>query len=125
MKSTSSIEQFLDELPKNQLLIVEELRAFIKERLPDARERLAYGVPFFYLSRRICFVWPTAIPRSGVQGDGVLFGLCEGHMIRYKAEEFRGRSNKVVRFVVYQSTDEIDFGDLSVWLDEAAELDRR
>ena len=104
--------------------IVERLRELVLLALSDCQERLAYGVPHFYLKSQVCFLWPTTIPGSGVAGDGVLFGFWVGHLIKHKAYLFRGRSNKVVRFVVYQNLDQIKAMAVATWLDEARTLDQ-
>jgi hypothetical protein len=121
--SSLLINNFLNKLPENQLLITEELRAIIKSLLTHSKEKLAYGVPFYYLNKRVAFIWPTAIPRSGVKEDGVLLGFTYGYKMQNNVEKFRGKSNKVVRFVVYNSLKEINMEEIANWLDEVVEID--
>lgn len=114
---------FVDQLPENQLIIVEELRQYILDRYPYAVEKKAFGVPYYYFNKRCFFIWPTVVPRSGVAEDGVLLGFCRGHLMTHHRHKFRGLMNKYVHFVVYQSVDEIDWNEVGHWLDEAVEID--
>lgn len=121
--SPSEYNNFISPLPENQLIIVEELRAFIFQRYPDIAEKLAYGVPYYYFNKRCFFIWPTYVPRSGVKEDGVLLGFCNGHLMTYHTYKFRGLMNKIVRFVVYEEVDTIDWNEVGQWLNEAVEID--
>jgi hypothetical protein len=123
LKKFKNITDLIKVLPENQLLITEELRSIIKSLLPLATEKLAYNVPFYYLNKRICFVWPTAIPWSGVKEDGVLLGFCQGHKMMTNTMNFRGTENKVVRFVLYKKLEEIAINEISIWLEELVEID--
>ena len=114
---------FVDQLPENQLIIVEELRQYILDRYPNALEKKAFGVPYYYFNKRCFFIWPTAVPRSGVAEDGVLLGFCKGHLMAYNRHKFRGLMNKYVHFVVYESVEQIDWNEVGHWLDKAVEID--
>ena len=103
--------------------IIAQLRSLILDALPNCIERTAYGVPHFYLRSRVCFIWPTSVKGSGVPEDGVLLGFWKGHLIKHNAESFRGQSNRVVRFIVYQDVSEICMQDVCIWLEEAQQLD--
>lgn len=116
--------KFLELLPEQQLVLVEEFRNFIRERYPDAREKLTFGVPHYYFNTKTFFVWPTAVPRSGVREDGVLLGFCNGYLMTNHTHKFRGLTNRRVRFVVYQNMDEVDWKEVEHWLDEVVSLDR-
>ena len=109
-------------LPENQLLIFDELRCIIKETLPLAQEKMAFGVPHFYKPKRMCFIWPTVVPRSGVYEDGVLLGFWNGHLMVHNSKPFRGISNRLVRFVVYNTPEQIRHDEVVSWVLESDEL---
>jgi hypothetical protein len=115
---------FETRIPAEHSELMERLRELILLNIPDCQERLAYGVPHFYLRSRVCFIWPTTVKGSGVEENGVLFGFWKGHLIKHKQEELRGQENKIVRFNVYQDIEQINEGDIRVWLQEANLLDQ-
>tara|TARA_R110000868_G_scaffold403157_1_gene680146 strand:+ start:27121 stop:27306 length:186 start_codon:yes stop_codon:yes gene_type:complete len=52
----TSIQEFLDYLPEEELEIVLFLRKIVLECMPDCKERLAYNVPFYYRHSKICYI---------------------------------------------------------------------
>jgi hypothetical protein len=112
----------LNHINETELIITHVLCDIIQRKFPSIKSKLAYGVPFYYSNKRLCFVWPTSIPRSGVKG-GVLLGFCQGHLIQNNTQNFRGLSNKVVRFVVYHSIEDINEKEINAWLEEVAAID--
>jgi hypothetical protein len=46
-----NVTGFLDYLPADELKIVERLRELIFYCIPDAKEKLAYNIPFYYRQR--------------------------------------------------------------------------
>ena len=121
--SNVALRNFRGVLSEMQFLITEELRAGLYELIPYAREKISYGVPFHSMNKRLCFIWPTDVPRSGVKEDGVLLGFCQGHLMSHNTSKFRGLMNKIVRFVVYESVDEINQEEIAEWIMEAIEID--
>ncbi len=80
----ASVHDFLAYLPEEQLEIVEVLRALVMEVHPTARERLAYNVPFYYMPKRFCYIWPAAVPWGGIK-TGVALGFLAPHMLRFSS----------------------------------------
>jgi hypothetical protein len=62
--------------------VVEKLRDLILETIPDVTEKLSYNVPYYYRNRRICFIWPPSVPWGKVPLNGVMLGICEGHLLK-------------------------------------------
>ncbi|WP_343485944.1 DUF1801 domain-containing protein [Allomuricauda sp. d1] len=92
-----SVEEFLGYLPQEELDIVTRLRGLIAETFPQYREKLAYNVPFYYNHRRICFIWPSAIPWGNLD-HGVALGFVnaskidpEQHFLKYDNRKTMGR----------------------------------
>lgn len=89
-----SVEEFLEYLPERELQIVNQLRNLVKLTFPSYREELAYNIPFYYNHRRICFIWPAAVPWGSIT-QGVALGFVHGHKLDPKKEllEFETRKN--------------------------------
>jgi len=101
-----TIEEFISALPENQKEITIRLRKIILETNPSFKEKFAYGVPYYYLNKRICFVWPTSIPRSGFK-TGVIFGISNGVILKKKFDEISCGNCKVVGWIQYHNLKEI------------------
>ncbi len=122
MFGAMNLDSFLVKLPEAEATLTEALLDIVKDYYPDAKIKLAYGVPYFYLRKRVCFVWPTSIPRSGVQ-HGVLLGFCFGNDINDPTGKFKGLQNKYVRFAVYEKLESIRIPEIQQWLIEARVID--
>ncbi|RNC85322.1 MAG: DUF1801 domain-containing protein [Balneola sp.] len=118
----SSLGDFLDYLPDNELEIVEELRALVYECIPDCKEKLSYNVPFFSRNRTICFIWPGSVPWGTIK-EGVILGFSRGNLL----SDYAGYLEKGTRKSVYTKTflhvDEIDPQLIRDYLFEALEID--
>ena len=120
----SSINEFLDYLPEDQLQIVQHLRDIIKDTLTDVKEKLSYNVPYFYAKSRIIFIWPAAIKLGNTELDGVKLGFCEGHLINDDGY-LDGQHLKQIRSKTFHSVDDIDKELIVSFLLEAWELNIR
>ncbi len=69
-------DTFYVDLPKNEQVLAVSLREIVLSCSPDFREKLSYGVPYFFRNTRVCFIWPASV-KYGPK-EGVLFGLCRG-----------------------------------------------
>jgi hypothetical protein len=78
--SFDSIDAFLEYLPPDERKLVECLREIIFQCIPDAKEKLAYNVPFYYRHSRICYLWPGAVPWGKIK-EGVVLGFCKGNLL--------------------------------------------
>lgn len=118
-----NILQVIELLPQEQRIIVDVLRQIIWENLPAyCKEKISYGVPFFYGNKSICIVWPAAIPRGGIK-DGVLLGFWYGNRLADKEQFLTHGTNKQVFYKIYKSADEIEESAIKNILHEAIELD--
>ncbi|MBX7242905.1 MAG: DUF1801 domain-containing protein [Bacteroidia bacterium] len=111
-------------LPENQRIIVEVLRQFILENLPDdCREKISYNVPFFYGTKGICILWPSAVPRGGIQ-EGVLLGFWYGNRLSDPENYLTKGSNKQIFYKIFHSAEDIETEPLLKILTEAIRIDR-
>jgi len=128
MRRGSSIKigstiQLYEILPEHERLIVDVLRQIIRENLPGrCREKISYGVPFFYGNKAICIVWPSTVPRGGIK-QGVLLGFWYGNRLKDKDNYLLHGTNKQVYYKIYKTVDEIHERAIVKLLKEAARLD--
>lgn len=102
-------------------MIAAQLREIVFACLPNAKEKLSYGVPYYFLHSRVCFIWPASVPRGGID-KGVLIGFCKGHLLSDAGYLEAGKRKQVLTRIFY-TTKEIDRETLSRLLYEAAWID--
>ncbi|MBG6110650.1 hypothetical protein IWX84_001530 [Flavobacterium sp. CG_9.10] len=115
-----SVNEFLDNLPEEELEIVLFLRKIILECMPDCKEKLAYNVPFYYRHSRICYIWPASIPWGKVE-KGVSIGFCKG--ASFLDETFE--TTKFASKLIFNSVKEIDVPILKQQIYEAILVDNQ
>ena len=100
------IKKFFDTLPENEKHLTNRLREIILKTYPSFTEKFSYGVPYYYLGKRVCFVWPTSVPRSGFK-SGVIFGISNGVILKKKFDVISCGTCKVVGWIQYHKLSEI------------------
>lgn len=124
MNRYQNISEFLDFLPGHERIITEELRDIILQCIPGVKEKLSYGVPYYYGKKRICFIWPSSIPWGHVQKNGVLLGFCYGNLLDDELDYLEKENRKQVYMKTFLNKDEINDGLVRKYLYKAAEVDR-
>ena len=119
--SFRSVEEMLETLPADERKIAAQLREIIFTCLPNAKEKLSYNVPYYFLQSRVCFIWPASVPWGGID-KGVLIGFCKGHLLSDAGYLEAGKRKHVLTKTFY-TTKEIDREELSRLLYEAAWID--
>lgn len=112
------IEDFVANLPEREKKIVHRLRHIILETAPMLREKLSYGVPYYYLKKRICFIWPASVPNSG-KTDGVALGFCEGYLMANEEGLLLAEGRKQVLMIHYMSVSQINPDFVRQWVHQA------
>ena len=120
-----SIDDFLEYLPDQERVIVDKLREIILECMPHVREKLSYNVPYYFGYRRICFIWPAAVPWGKVPMDGVQLGFCQGNLLHDDIGYLEKGNRKQVSVKVFHSLNDIDENLLRAFLFEAVEVDEQ
>lgn len=69
-----NIEVLFDTLPETERITAGILRDLVRENLPDVREKLSWGAPFYHAWQSICFIRPASIPWGKIQA-GVALGF--------------------------------------------------
>lgn len=98
-------DDFFYDLPETEKVIVEQLRDIVLDTAPDFEERLSYGVPYYFLNSRVCFIWPSSVkpgPKSGV-----VLGFCRGHLLSNEQELLEKEGRKEVYMITFHSPGEI------------------
>lgn len=117
-----SVEDFIADLPEHERPIVGSLRQLILDTLPDVREKLSYGVPYFYLRSRVCFLWPASAPLAG-KYEGVMLGFCKGHLLSNEQGLLDMGARKEVATVIFKNVKGIQLETVREILLEAAMVD--
>jgi len=115
-----SVNEFLDNLPEEELEIVLFLQKIIMQCMPDCKEKLAYNVPFYYRHSRICYIWPASVPWGKVE-KGVAIGFCKG--ASFLDETFE--TTKFISKRTFTSIKEIDVPLLKQQIYEAILVDNQ
>jgi hypothetical protein len=103
---TQTIDSFIDALPKEEKEVTIALRKIVLDVNPNFEEKFAYGVPYYYIKKRVCFIWPTSIPRSGFK-TGVMFGISNGVILKKKFDVISCGTCKVVGWLRFHKLSEI------------------
>lgn len=117
-----SLEDLLAYLPQEEYQLVQALRSLVRSCLPEAREKLAYNVPFYYYHARICYIWPASVPWGGLR-QGVCLGFCQGALLRDEIHYLERRKETAIK--VFKHLADIDESLVKAYLYEAIELDER
>ena len=123
MKKQVPILQLIENLPENERIITDVLRQIILEKLPPhCKEKISFGVPYFYGNKGICIVWPSTVPRGGIK-EGVLLGFWYGNRLKDRDRYLTHGTNKQIFYKIYKEPEEIDDRKIIRLLDEAIVLD--
>ncbi len=115
--------QLFETLPEDERIIVDVLRQIILENLPGyCKEKISFGVPYFYGNKGICIVWPSTVPRGGIK-EGVLLGFWYGNKLNDKDNYLTHGTNKQIFYKIYKSPEEIDDTAIIKLLREAIKVD--
>ena len=115
--------QLFESLPENERIIVDVLRQIILENLPaHCKEKISFGVPYFYGNKGICIVWPSTVPRGGIK-HGVLLGFWYGNKLNDKDNYLTHGTNKQIFYKIFKSPEEIDDTAIIKLLREAIKVD--
>ncbi len=121
----NDVSDLMHFLPDNEKQITQFLRDVVLEYLPQCEEKLSYNVPYFFLNRAVCFIWPGSVLWGKKrQYDGVRFGFTSGHLLSRDLDYFKLDHRKYVTYRDFQSIEEIDIDIMKAYLFEAKEMDQ-
>ena len=55
MKSPKNVDEYIAQAPEEAQEKLQELRAAIKATVPEAEERISYGMPYYYYKGRLVY----------------------------------------------------------------------
>jgi Domain of unknown function (DU1801) len=116
------VEDFIDNLPDDERILVSRLRALLFDTEPRFREKLSYGVPYFSRNRRVCFIWPASAP-LGPTNAKVSFGFCYANLLSNAQGLLLSEGRKQVHIARFSSIKEINEKALLEIIREALIID--
>ncbi len=126
-KSSGSVEEVIDSLPKAEQIIVKRFRTIILDCLPKAEEKNSYGVPFYRRNRMICFVWPSSIQWEQTKKIDseklVVLGFCQGNLMANEDKVLLAEGRKQVYCMYFKTLAQINEPQIRALLYEAGMID--
>ena len=120
-----SVLHLYEQLPDEERIITDVLRQIISENLPaHCREKISYNIPFFYGNKGICIIWPSSIPRGGIN-QGVLLGFWHGNKLKDADQYLIHGTNKQIFYKIFYTVDDINEDAIVKLLREAIQLDHQ
>jgi uncharacterized protein YdhG (YjbR/CyaY superfamily) len=121
-----AVEQFIENLPKDERLIAKRLRQLVLDCDPRLQEKLSFGVPYYAHHRAILFIWPAShvvygTPRK--RPSGVTLGFCYGNLLSNDQGLLLKENRKQVYIIKFSSADEIDERLITEIIQEAILVD--
>ncbi len=124
--SFSNVDDFLEYITDHERKIVDRLRKIIFDCMPDCKEKLAYNTPFYYLNKRVLYIWPSSVPWGGIkEKDVVVLGFCKGQYITDETGYLNKNGRKEIATVKFRSFKDIDVDLLRSYIFEAIFLDEQ
>jgi hypothetical protein len=115
-------DSFYEALLPVEKSICLRLREFLLTHFPQMKEQFGYGVPYYRLHGRICFMYPASFPYSG-HDAGVALGFTRGHLLSNEQGLLDMGARKEVAYVRIPSASAIPEDALLEMLHEAVLLD--
>lgn len=127
-KQKISVEEIINNLPREEKVIVRKLRSLVHECLPLATEKNTYGAPFYTHHRMICFIWPPSLYWAGknksLKDRGVTLGFCQGNLMANEGGVLLAEGRRQMYCMYFKSPGEIDEVQLKALLFEAELIDK-
>ena len=117
------IDELFEALPKEELKIVEFLRELTLDTLPKAKEKLSFNVPFYFLHKNVCHIWPGSVAWGKKTYEGVSLGFAYGHLLLDEANYLDKGTRKQIYTKTFHSIAEIDVPLIRSYLFESAMVD--
>lgn len=116
-------EDFYFDLTEKEKTIVNRLRQIVLDTAPHFREKISYGVPYYFLNTRVCFIWPASV-KPGPK-EGVVLGFCKGYLLSNEQGLLEIEGRKEVYMITFHDVKEIKEKVLKEILYEAILVDEQ
>ena len=103
---TRTPDDLFEQLPESERITAVILRALIFETLPDAREKLSWGAPFYFHRISFAYLWPASIP-WGKMESGVGLGFPRAQLLDHGGQLLVPQGKSLARRV-YHAPEDID-----------------
>lgn len=124
--SFQNVDEFLDFLSEEELKIVTVLRTLVLDCLPNCKEKLSFNVPFYFLHKSVCFIWPASVTWGKKETyKGVRIGFAKGYLMSDEANYLEKGNRKQIYWRDIQRLEESDIELLKSYIFEAAILDEQ
>lgn len=125
------VDEALLKLPREERVMMQRLRAIIRECLPKASEQAYYGlgVPFYRHNRLICFIWPPSIfwgpkrSKETQEAKGLALGFCQGNLMSNEEGHLLAEGRKQVYCMYFHKLGDINEPLIRSLLFEAGMID--
>lgn len=118
----NAVKEYMATLQGEERLIANYLYDIILSTSPKFKTKLSYGVPYFSINYRVCFVWPSSSPMA-IEKEGVQLGLCKGNLLLHSQGVFEMGKRKVVAIANFLHSKQIKEDAIREVLFEAIALD--
>lgn len=116
------VEDYLHSLDGEESKIANYLHQIILSTSPKVKTKLSYGVPYYRINYRLCFVWPASAPYS-ILKEGVQLGFCKGNLLSNVQGALEMGNRKEVAIINFTKQNQINEQLISEILFEAIEVD--
>lgn len=119
----TEVEDYLHSLEGEESKIANYLHQIILNTSPQIKTKLSYGVPYYRINYRLCFVWPASAPYS-ILKEGVQLGFCKGNLLSNVQGALEMGNRKEVAIINFTKQNQINEQLISEILFEAIEIDK-
>ncbi len=117
-----TFQDFYEKVGDQESIMVDLLREIILETEPNFREKISYGVPYYFLNSRVCFIWPAAVKWGPKKG--VLLGFCKGAHLDDFDDLLNTEGRKEIGTITYLKPDEIQADKIKELIFQALLVDK-
>ncbi len=131
--SSVDIDQMIADLPRDEQIVVKNLRSLVLECIPESIERAYHDVamPYYTGNRLICYIMPPSEslePSNASQKQktrGVALGFNQGNLMSNDLGLLHAEGRKQVRMMYFKTLADINANQVRALLFEAAMVDQQ
>ncbi len=117
-----AVQEYIAALEGEEQGIARYLYEIIQSTSPKFKTKLSYGVPYFSINYRVCFIWPSSSPLT-IEKEGVQLGFCKGILLANQQGLLDMGKRKEVAIINYTQANQINENLVREILFEAIEVD--
>lgn len=117
-----AVQEYIAALEGEEKRIANYLYEIVLSTSPKFKTKLSYGVPYFSINYRVCFIWPSSSPLA-IEKEGVQLGFCKGSLLFNQQGLLDMGKRKEVAIINYIQLGQINEDLVREILFEAIEVD--